>query len=226
MRKNNKTFSARVIIKNIAGTIYAMSPFNSPRNMEVIMKYVIDNTLHRCIDTTEHRYICTTEEDFSKWLKNMLMSCKEFCELNLSYNEYMNGIDINDENRLKYQFTTGYDVVSEESMKDDFVDLDACIRNIFIAIMCDIEDKDCWFCDNNMTKYCDTCKLNSDFSNHYHHINTPCVPEKYKRWCYYSCPLHIAICCEDCTDYDNCKYKCTESCDTCSLKITNSNFKD
>jgi phage FluMu protein Com len=67
-------------------------------------------------------------KEFYNWLKTTLTSIQEFNEWNLSENEYRKGISVDDESRPKYLCVDRYSNVPEDN---DFIDLDACIRNIY-----------------------------------------------------------------------------------------------
>lgn len=45
MRADKLTISMRTIVDAVAGTVYGMSPFNLPRNMDKIMTHVVESTL-------------------------------------------------------------------------------------------------------------------------------------------------------------------------------------
>ena len=63
-----------------------------------------------------------------EFIENILMPIDKFRDLNLSPREYKQGIGVDDPNRPKFQFVSAFDSIPDD---DNFVDLDACIRNIF-----------------------------------------------------------------------------------------------
>lgn len=217
MRTDKLTISLKTIIKCISGTIYEMAPFNLPSKMDTIMKSVVHKLENICVDKYSHRYLYTTWFDFAQWIETNLMSCKEFRELNLSYNEVLQGIDVDDESRGGNRFTSMYDIDTEESMRDDFIDLDACISNILRAISHELEVTDCFLCDNIDTEKCMTCTLNKQYNNRYFHTPKPYDIDAHDRWCTYSCKYNYIICCADCVDNRTCTDRCNEDCDTCTL---------
>ncbi len=56
------------------------------------------------------------------------MPIAKFRDLNLTQKEYEQGIDVDDPNRPKFQFVSAFDSIPDDN---NFVDLDACIQDIF-----------------------------------------------------------------------------------------------
>lgn len=77
---------------------------------------------------TDFFYYEVELKDLYKFIENILKSIDKFRDLNLSPLEYKQGVDIDDPNRPKVQFVSAFDSIPED---DCFVDLDACIQNIF-----------------------------------------------------------------------------------------------
>ena len=156
------------------------------------------------------------------------MEIPEIIDLNLTHIEYSNNVDVNDPSRGKYKFTSVYDVETEESWMNDFIDLDALKRNIINAI-CESRDAsgDCFGCVHNKTGslYCskDECSLDciykEELSNKFESKHTPIVIDPSIPYCYSPCNNSYVICCKDCRVYDKCTLddKCIkeefESCD-------------
>ena len=136
-----------------------MAPRNRPRNMDKIMSHVIENAEQACVDVVNNRHLFMTHTEFSDWLTDMLKSCPDFCNLNLSQNEVDSGVSVDDESRPKYAFTSVYNVETEDSWKNDFIDLDAAIRNIYDCIIAAHEETDCFLCDHKETEMCHYCIL-------------------------------------------------------------------
>lgn len=215
MNKRTKTtnFSKRSILKAIAGVITEMAPLNQPRKLEMIIKFMNAAILKNpdIVNDNERYYINTTNDVFMKWIKETLKSCKEFCELNLSYNEITKDINVDDPNRTQYIFTSIYDKHDSDSWKTDFIDLDSCIGKITNAIFYDLDKSNCFLCDNCDTDLCKTCILNSSFSNKYNHKNFPFGTDV-PRWCKInSCKYGKAICCIDCKKLSTCDSVCDET---------------
>ena len=215
MRTAKKEFYIYHIVEAIAGTLYRMAPRNRPRDMNKIMSYMIEQLESVCVDVATNRYLYMSDEVFNKWLASTLKGCQEFCNLNLSQNEWDNGISVDDESRPKFAFTSMYDAETVDSWKDDFIDLDAAIRNIYNCIIVAHEETDCFLCDySDNEEQCKHCKLNyANYTNYYKHANMPCDPIKYDGWCKTSCPKEVAVCCKDCDEFDTCELeeKCNSS---------------
>lgn len=159
MRKTKQDFYIYHIVEAVAGTLYRMAPRNRPRGMDKIMSYVIEQLESVCVEVVNNRYLFMTTEEFHEWLTDMLKRCPEFCNLNLSQNEYDKDISVDDESRPKFAFTSAYDVETEDSWRDDFIDLDAAIRNIYDCIIAAHEETDCFLCDHAETEMCHYCIL-------------------------------------------------------------------
>lgn len=216
MRIAKRTFYIYHIVEAVAGTLYRMAPRNRPRDMDKIMSYVVEQLESVCVDVATDRYLHMSAEVFNEWLTSMLKSCSEFCNLNLSQNECDKGISVDDESRAEFAFTSMYDVETEDSWRYDFIDLDAAIRNIHDCIMAAHEETDCFLCDHKETEMCHYCilhyKNSKEYKNLYEYANKPHDTSKYGGWCAASCPKGVAICCQDCTEFDTCNLedKCTD----------------
>lgn len=169
------------LIKNILGVIYEMAPGCKPRNIDKIHKYVLD-----WCDKNVKDYITeVNSKDLNKYLKDMLMACEEFTQLNISQKKWDEGVkDYNDKRN------SGFGVVSVGHNNDgspcsiytpeeycDFIDLDALIPNIASAIICDKQNsEDCFLCKfagkyGNMEptdcEECKTCCINPNYKFNY-----------------------------------------------------------
>ena len=119
--------------------------------------------------------IDSTEKDFTKWLKDVLFDCKDYQNLNLSYNEKEKGISVNDESRPLFCFSTRYDVYNENSWKDDFIDLDAVLQNFRYSYLCYIKQfedtSSCYNCVHHEmnSSECLTCNRNMKFRDNFNH---------------------------------------------------------
>lgn len=156
-------------------------------------------------------FLYMTDSEFVKWLIETLRSCPTFTKLNLSYNEISN--NVNNSNEADFVFTSGYDVDTEESWKNDFIDLDAAIGNIYRVIIQKYNDnKDCITCEYNYVdaEQCKTCLRNPMFRYNYYHVNKP-FSNDIMRWCSKGCAEGIAVCCYDCSYKSNCKERCCGS---------------
>ncbi len=228
MRETKQNFYIYHIVDAIAGTLYRMAPRNRPRNMDKIMSHVIENAEQSCVDVVNNRYLFMTLEEFHEWLTDMLKRCPEFCNLNLSQNEIDKNISVGDESRLKFAFTSAYDVETDDSWRDDFIDLDAAIRNIYSCIIFTHEEYDCFLCDHkDDIETCVHCRTYYNaYTNYYECANKPHDTSKYAGWCDTSCPEGIAVCCRDCSKKDKCSLddKCKDFDIGCPQYVVNPNF--
>lgn len=228
MRKAKQEFYIYHIVDAIAGNLYRMAPRNRPRNMDKIMSHVIERAEQACVDVVNNRHLFMTTEEFNEWLTNTLKSCPEFCDLNLSQNEYEKHISVDDESRPKFAFTSAYDAETENSWRYDFIDLDAAIRNIYNCIIAAHDETNCFLCDHkDDNETCLHCRTNYNaYKNYYECANKPHDPTKYAGWCSTGCPEGIAVCCKDCTKKNSCTLdvKCEDFDLGCPWYVVNPNF--
>lgn len=197
MRESKNIYSARLIVSKVASVIYKMAPHNRPRDISKIMSYVADEVDKKCVDLADNRHVFMTCKQFDSWVSDTLMTCPEFRNLNLSQNEFDSGVLVDDDSRPKFAFHSRYDVETEDSWKDDFIDLDACVGNICYEIaQCVAEEPSCCICENCDTEICNSCSEN--YKNLYSHTNKPWDITKFDGWCDTRCPRGVAVCCKDC----------------------------
>lgn len=183
----------------------------------------LSNKIDNCSDlrknTFGRSYIYMTQTDFIKWLKCSLLSIPEFLNLNLSYNERSKGVSAQDKGRRTIVFTSIYDKTTEDSWKDDFIDLDAVLQNIECSLLNDYaEFTTCILCrhcsdglQNSFTALeCLTCQHNPRFTDNYTSRNKP-FGNDFSHWCQSSCPNQRSICCWDCNKKDSCNDRCCGS---------------
>lgn len=112
----NTIISLSDFIDRSVGVMYRLAPNYSPRNISIIVSKIEEvfkkDAENVCNSFFYHR---VPANEVRKFVEDILMQIDEFQELNLSEEEYKNGVKVTDE------FRHG---------NDDFVDLDACIRNI------------------------------------------------------------------------------------------------
>lgn len=121
--------SLNEFIRVTIGWIYELAPYHKPRFIDEIVDEIIKRFKADCKSIgTDFFYYEVELKDLYKFIENILMPIDKFRDLNLSPREYKQGIDVDDPNRPKFQFVSAFDSISEE---DGFVDLDACIQNIF-----------------------------------------------------------------------------------------------
>ena len=220
-------FYYKDVIAVISSCIIKMSPYIDSKRLECINNIILSvsdkfmqSDVYPKNSYSSNHYLYMTKEEFKQWLNDSLFNIDEFRNLNLSYNEQESGITVDDENRLKYNFTSMYDIEFKDSWKDDFIDLDACIRNIYLSVIKSIDESDCFTCIHNNCKEsseCSNCINNPKFKNNYQYENQP-FSNAISRWCTHSCAEGIAVCCYDCMDNKICKNRC------CGSYFTDSNI--
>lgn len=167
------------IVKAIAGTIVEMHPYHNPENMDKIMTHVVKQL--------DNKYYLETKKNDSFQLFNFkdreelhsfiqeLLNIKEFKDLNISkYLKEQGVTDADDERNSGISFTSRYDRRNIEYRQYDFIDLDACTRNIAIEIDIISEEHDCFLCKHaenygstkpSNCKTCITCINNPIYTN-------------------------------------------------------------
>lgn len=118
-------------IEKVVGVIYRMAPWHLPRRIDEIVTHIMKYFQEHGEKIFDTYFITVDLEDGYDFVEKVLMGCDAFKELNLSYNEYKKGVEVDDDSRPSYIFTSAHSVVEEEH---DFIDLDACIRNINDAL--------------------------------------------------------------------------------------------
>ena len=119
----NTIISLPSFINTSVGQIYRLAPNYSPRNIGIITTKIIEEFKKDAQRiSNDFFYYSVDVNEVQKFTENILMAIDEFQELNLSEEEYRNGVKVTDERTGHY---------------DDFVDLDACIRNIANIIVND-----------------------------------------------------------------------------------------
>lgn len=171
------TLSKRRLIKCCMRVIYEMAPNNNPRNIDNIREYIVDFCTNNITD-----YETKIEDNkLLKYIKDMLFSCVEFTQLNISQDKWDKGMrDPFCKENSGFSFTAiGHDKDGVPSKiiqsKDyfDFIDLDACVQNITYEIKLDEQnDKDCFLCkyakeyrsmEPSDSETCKTCTLNPNY---------------------------------------------------------------
>lgn len=116
-------------IRVATGWIYELAPYHKPRFIDEIVDEIIKRFKTSCKNIgTDFFYYEVELKDLHEFIENILMPIDKFRDLNLSPKEYKQGIDVDDPNRPKFQFVSAFDNVPDD---DKFVDLDACIQDIF-----------------------------------------------------------------------------------------------
>lgn len=124
--------SLNEFIRVTTGWLYSLAPGHKPR----FINEIVDEMIVRFKRDAQH-----IGDDFFyhevNWfglrvlVENVLMPIKQFRDLNLSKREYGLGIDVDDPNRTEFVFVSRGSSIPEEN---NFIDLDACIRNIVSSL--------------------------------------------------------------------------------------------
>lgn len=228
MRSKVIRIQERFFMQAIGGQLFAQAPLCQPRKVETIMKKVFDQFRKDATESMSQWFVLMIEEDkLEEYLRKVLLAIPEFEELNLSQIEYDNGVKVHDENRGKYKFTSAYDVETSESWRDDFIDLDAFIRNAMRNMYMLIDnDIDCFCCVHNTEEgkksgECLNCIVNPNFKINYEPGRQP--KGKYTFACTHNCRKDLYIGCDECDEKNECVYRCEHSCKDCKLAINHIN---
>jgi hypothetical protein len=225
MRVKSISISERDLIFIIGGQLFDQAPNRQPRKVEVIMQKVRDTFRKDAQNNNEFYSAVIPEKEIYNYIKTLLMNIPEFVDLNLSQIEFEDKISVNDENRVKYHFTSRYDKETADSWRYDFIDLDAFIKNVYNRFLDLAEaEKDCFCCVHREKKLfnlmdkkaCKTCLLNPDHNYNYECSRKP--KGEYTFSCKYDCPEHKMICCEECEKKRICINECDANSKTCGNK--------
>lgn len=116
-----------VFIGHAVGTIFQGAPYHKPRKIEKIVDDIHNYFVKHGIKCMDSYLFDVDTNDRYELVKKIMMSSQSFVDLNLSQDEFDRGVKVDDEGRSSFGFC-GRDF----KLKDyyDFIDLDACIRNI------------------------------------------------------------------------------------------------
>lgn len=220
MRKEVFNLYERDLIKAVGGQLFDQAPNREPRKAEIIMKKLRDSFREKAFNDNEWYTWNVPKEDLYKSVEKLLMDIPEFRDLNLSYIEYESGVTVDDENRPKYDFVSRYDIEGPNSWKDDFIDLDAFIRNVVRNIRDEqIVNGDCFLCiyEGTDSDKCKNCIVNPNLKFNYESGRYPKGDHKFA--CKYDCYRNFYICCEECNYKDDCKEKCDSNSKICGNAI-------
>lgn len=133
--ETQRVISVPDIMASVSANLYYMAPKNSPRNIETIMnkfynELMSDSDIRYLNFSKDFLYFDLSIDEMGVKIENKLNNIQEFRDLNLSQNEIDAGITVDDPNRPKYNIISAYDSRDENYWKDDFIDLNAAIRNI------------------------------------------------------------------------------------------------
>ena len=225
MREHKNFYYKSDIVSMTAKCIYEIAPHNDPVDMDKIIHHVISNVDEKSITPTSlSSHIYMTTKEFEEWFKDMIMSCQEYRNLNLSPKERRAGISVDDPHRYEHKLPK-LENEDDEKADNDFMDPDAAIQNILSGMNKSMQSNDCFLCNRIDTEFCDTCSLNPKYKNNYESVCCPFEYHKFKQWCSEECAFGHVICCSDC-ELTDCEYKCNESCDECEKRVINKNYKE
>ncbi len=130
-----RLLTLRNMIKSTTGVITVMAPGYKPRNIQAIVEYIIKYFNENCSDqegywkSNKSVMFYIDSDNIYDFVDKMLKGCKEFNELNLSQYEVDRGITVDDSSRPAWVIggTSTGDHLKEYY---DFIDIDACVRNI------------------------------------------------------------------------------------------------
>ena len=247
MRAEYYDFSMRQLLGSYAKLLYEMSPGNKPfRADDVIAEAREAFQLHMVTSYYSDLLIIEkTNTGLRDFFYKVLDDKPGFRLLN--YTKVQMRTKFNDEelatkpleeiyNVMKsvpnygFRFSSRYSKpeTTQEEWDNDFIDLDAFIRNFTDELEEMSESNDCFLCKHrkNGSVFCKHCYINEDFRNYYKTNEFYC---KGSTVCAVGCPKGLTICCTDCKKddkyskmYADCPYACDETPDTCE----NWRFKD
>lgn len=167
--------SNSTLIEAFTGVIYRMHPYNKPENfdkiIDALLKYLDSKAeTHNGRKLTFILLEYESINDFEKKLREFLFGIKEFRQLNISKKLKDAGVeDINDDRNKGIKFSDKHSIETEDERYTDFIDLDACVQNIALAVNRIIQfNEDCFLC-KYAKEYgsmkpgdprCDTCICN------------------------------------------------------------------
>lgn len=220
----------RVFMYSLAGLLFEQTPNHFPRNVANIMYKAREKFRENAFYDLEDYY--NVIQDLTTFLENVLGDIPEFVDLNLSYEEIRKHINVNDDSRDSFLFTSLTDLKDKEKWKTDFLDTENFINCLAIEIQNNLhKDNDCAFCihqdsqngslnpGNNET--CRKCSINPNLTYNYQSSREP--RNNFKITCKNDCHLLKYICCEECNEKDKCKYKCDSTSKECGQSIYKKN---
>ena len=111
------------------GWIYCLAPYHKPRFIDEITDEIITRFKTNAKTIGKDFFYYEIElRSLYKFIEDLLMPIPKFRDLNLSQIEYEMGLSVDDDDRDRFVFTSAFDTIPED---EDFIDLDACIQNIF-----------------------------------------------------------------------------------------------
>lgn len=139
-------FSVDQLVKAVSGCIYEIAPNHAPRKMDVIMSKLVSKLRsHTDTETLFEGYntfyfIHSDFQGIEQLLREVLWDIPEFLELNLTQNEYEDGVKVDDEDRndgIVFVTRCGSGMLD---WRNDFIDLDAVIQNAIYSLKLEVKD--------------------------------------------------------------------------------------
>ena len=135
-----------LLVGHIAMWLYRLAPKHQPRKADIIMKHVnsrIDSVFDIPFKHNPEFKIRDFEDgnDLYKFVDELMKNIKEFRELNLTWQEYEAGVDVDSPDREEGMvFISMYDVKSSEDWYiKDFIDLDAFVQDVVSSVLLEEE---------------------------------------------------------------------------------------
>lgn len=175
MNEKLRIVTEKHIINAVAGTIFEMSPYHYEEINEII------DAIHKFMEEKSETKIGllmyhTDKQALFNDLKQLLFSQQQFKILNVSRYLRKQGVINPDDERNKGISFSGRGI-PELKKEYDFIDLDACVRNITNDIWNRVlQEDDCMLCKHAIHRTsntpsacdeCNTCYLNPTHKNNY-----------------------------------------------------------
>lgn len=218
MREQTIRISERDLMYCVGGQLFDQAPNRQPRKAEIIMQKVRDAFRAVAHNDNEYYTYAIPQDKLYVWLAKLLKDIPEFNGLNLTLGEYEAGVGVEDETRGRYKFTSAYDVNTPDSWKHDFIDLDAFIQNVHRMLIMHMDmSQDCMGCVLTNTDVCKTCSVNKEITCKYMCTREP--RGRYTFACAYDCFKGYYICCEECSETEDCAHRCLSASNKCGNKL-------
>lgn len=130
------------LVGHVVMWLYRLAPKHRPRKVDSIIDSVIKYVDDTFTTPLKHEPEFRTRDFENKdslysYIDTMMKSIKEFRELNLTWREYISGIDVDSPDREPVVvFTSLYQVESADAwFEEGFVDLDAFVQDVTSTLL-------------------------------------------------------------------------------------------